>query len=259
MPSIATVVGIHGAWAGSWVWEPIREPLARHGLDFVAVSLPGTPEQLDISIPADLAGNVHAVLHAIEGLSGPVILAGHSGGSLTATATAEAIPHRVAGVVHVAGMMLPSGMSYRELCLSFGERFADGVGVQEYLERQFSSEQTVVPPEVAVAFYFQLAEPRAAIATARRLLPQAESNRTMRATWTAERAGRVPRLYVEALYDRSLPIDVQRKMQQLSPGALVVSLPSDHAPQLSQTLELADAIAGFAEELALTPRGMTPR
>ncbi|WVM91593.1 hypothetical protein ULG90_16525 [Halopseudomonas pachastrellae] len=57
----------------------------------------------------------------------------------------------------------------------------------------------------------------------------------MVANWTAERFGRLPRLYLEATEDRSVVLAVQRKMQALVPGAQVVSLPCGHVPQVVQT------------------------
>ena len=72
----------------------------------------------------------------------------------------------------------------------------------------------------------------------------------MAPTWTPERFGSVPRLYVEATLDRSVPIVTQREMQRLVPGARVVTLDSDHAPQLSARDELAAALAEFATRVA---------
>ncbi|OOL30622.1 hypothetical protein GQ85_18710 [Rhodococcus rhodochrous] len=50
------------------------------------------------------------------------------------------------------------------------------------------------------------------------------------------------RLYVEATLDRTVPLVAQREMQRLVPGARVVTLDTDHAPQLSARDELVDGI-----------------
>jgi pimeloyl-ACP methyl ester carboxylesterase len=71
---------------------------------------------------------------------------------------------------------------------------------------------------------------------------------------TPERFGRIPRLYVEALQDRSVTPATQRLMQRLSPGARVVSLPTAHAPQFSAPDRLAEAIIPFLTEDARPPR-----
>ncbi|MDJ0112679.1 alpha/beta hydrolase, partial [Rhodococcus erythropolis] len=92
----------------------------------------------------------------------------------------------------------------------------------------------------------------------RMLVPQLESARLMAPVWTEERFGTVPRLYVECTLDRTVPIEAQRAMQKLVPGAQVVSLDTDHAPQLSRLPELIEAIADFAQNAFSRTRRLEP-
>ncbi|HWJ74808.1 MAG TPA: hypothetical protein VNX29_16735 [Kaistia sp.] len=66
-------------------------------------------------------------------------------------------------------------------------------------------------------------------------------------TRTAEGAGMVRRLYIEALQDRSVPIAVQRTMQSLLPGARIATVDTDHAPQLSCPDRVAAIFARFRQ------------
>ena len=84
-----------------------------------------------------------------------------------------------------------------------------------------------------MAIFLQDCAESDAAAAAARLTPQGEGGRAVTTPATAERYGRIPRLYVEALDDRSLILPVQRAMQARAPGASVVSLPTGHAPQFS--------------------------
>ena len=84
------------------------------------------------------------------------------------------------------------------------------------------------------------------MAAAQRFCSQPEGTRALVANWTAERFGRLPRLYVEATEDRSVVLAAQRKMQALVPGAQVVSLPCGHVPQVVQTAAVAEALLAFA-------------
>jgi hypothetical protein len=52
----------------------------------------------------------------------------------------------------------------------------------------------------------------------------------VRTSATAERYGRILRLYVETLKDRSVVLPVQCAMQARAPGALVVSMSTGHTP-----------------------------
>jgi hypothetical protein len=53
-------------------------------------------------------------------------------------------------------------------------------------------------------------------------------------------------------------IEAQRAMQKLVPGAQVVSLDTDHAPQLSRLPELIEAIADFAQNAFSRTRRLEP-
>ncbi|NLE82020.1 MAG: alpha/beta fold hydrolase [Rhodococcus sp.] len=240
---------IHGAWAGPWVWEAVTEPLNAKGIRTHAVTLPGVGSWVpDEEIGLD--DLVAAVLDRIDGLDGTLVLVGHSGGGIVATQVAERIPERIAGIVYVAGMMLPAGMSYGDLCADIGIGAAVGVG--PYLRGTADGRGSVVPPEAAASIFFHLADPKVAIAAANRLVPQMDTARLIAPTWTPERSGDLPRLYIEALQDRSLPLAVQRRMQELSRGAEVAALDADHAPQLSRPDQLATVLASFATALDTT-------
>ena len=238
------VVLVHGAWAGNWVWDTMLEPLRQAGHTPHALSLPG--------VGAWGAGDVTlddvAVLVAdhIAGLDGPVILVGHSGGGIVVTQVAEMLPECVAGVAYLAGMMLPSGVDFGMLCDGIG--LEQPVGISRWLLSTPDGRGTVVPPEAAAAVFFHEADAAHAIGAARRLAPQLETARLMAPVWTPERFGRVPRLYIEATLDRSIPLAAQRRMQQLTPGAAVVSLIADHAPQLSAPDALAAALVPWCSE-----------
>ncbi len=241
------VVLVHGAWAGGWVWDTVTGPLRAAGLRPHVVELPGVgggddDEVVDLDTLAD---HVSALVRLLER---PAVLVGHSGGGVVVTRVAELIPDRVAGVAFVAGMMLPSGVDFAQLCAGIG--LPPDVGISRWLESSADGRETSVPPEAAAAVFFHDALEGDAIAAARRLRPQRESARLISAAWTPARFGTLPRLYVEATGDRTVPIIAQRRMQQLTPGARVVTLHTGHAPQLSAPGHLCAALVGFTQEVA---------
>src|SRR5690606_10194366 len=113
---MADIVLIHGAWAGSWVWDSLQGGLRSAGYRSHAVDLPRTGSAAARLAGVCLGRNDEHVGTRNEALDGPVRLVGHSGGGVTATALAERYAERIAGVSYVAGMMLPSGMGFAELC-----------------------------------------------------------------------------------------------------------------------------------------------
>ncbi|OWY83649.1 alpha/beta fold hydrolase [Rhodococcus sp. BUPNP1] len=239
------VVLVHGAWAGSWVWDTLLEPLRRAGHVPHPLSLPGVGSWGADDVTLDDVAAV--VADHVAGLDGRVILVGHSGGGIVVTQVAEMLPERVAGVAYVAGMMLPSGVDFGMLCDGLG--LEAPVGISRWLEPTEDCRGTIVPPEAGAAVFFHEADAADAIGAARRLVPQLETARLMAPTWTPERFGGLPRLYIEATLDRSVPIVTQREMQRLTPGAQVVSLESDHAPQLSARDDLAAALVEWCDSL----------
>ncbi|MFD9681183.1 alpha/beta fold hydrolase [Rhodococcus sp. NPDC059969] len=253
--SARNILLIHGAWAGGWVWERVCGPLKTAGFDPVVVELPGTGSWNPDDV-IDLAAVTEHVVAVVESLDGPAVLVGHSGGGIVASQVAERIPSQVTGLVYVAGMMLPSQMDFGTLCAEVG--LASPVGISRWLVPVGDGDATAVPPEAGAAVFFHEAPVADAIGAARMLVPQLESARLMAPVWTEERFGTVPRRYVECTLDRTVPIEAQRAMQRLVPGAQVVSLDTDHAPQLSALPELIDAITDFAQQAFSRTRRLEP-
>jgi pimeloyl-ACP methyl ester carboxylesterase len=86
------VVLIHGAWAGSWVWDRLLPYLKNAGVDCVALDLPGNG--CDALDPAsiDLETCLTHVHSEVLKLAAPVSLIAHSGGGNIASAFAERWP-----------------------------------------------------------------------------------------------------------------------------------------------------------------------
>jgi pimeloyl-ACP methyl ester carboxylesterase len=242
------VILVHGAWQGSWVWADFMPLLEAVGLSSHAVDLPGngaddTPMQ-DVNL--DLY--VRHLGELIDAIGRPVSLVGHSGGGAVCTAVAEAFADKVSRIAYVAGMMLPSGMTFGDMLSR--ERAAERglLGIGPFL--QWSPDRTVstVPPDAGARIFLNDVPPETALRHARHLTPQAEAGRAVAVGWTAERVGRLPRLYVECSRDLSIAPELQRRMQDLVPGAVRVMLDAGHAPHVSAPGELAEVLIPFLQE-----------
>lgn len=119
----ATVVLVHGAFAGSASFAPLQAELALRGTRSLALDLPGhgleasfpkgyqAPQDLTAlaGAPSSIAGvtladNVARVVQVLERLRehGPVVLVGHSRGGVTVTAVGNERPDLVDRLVYVA-------------------------------------------------------------------------------------------------------------------------------------------------------------
>lgn len=245
---------IHGAWQGAWSFDAWRPEMARRGWNITAVDLPGNGWGPHAHDSASLEEYVAAALHALARFDGPAVVVGHSGGGITASQLAEVAPDRVAALVYLAGMMLPSGMSFGkliDLCQQ-DDPLADLDGIAPFLEWSDDGRFTTVPAVAARQIFVPDCEPDAAARAVSLLRPQPESGRKMAPRLTTQRYGRVPRLYVQALQDRSVVAPLQQKMLALSPGATVIEMDCGHVPQLARPQELAVRLHAALEEMLAT-------
>ena len=234
---------LHGAWQGAWAWDALMPHLRDAGMQAAAIDFPGGGRDATPDAHISLDAYVARSAEAIREVGAPAILVAHSGAGVVASQCAEAHPDMVAGIVYLAGMMLPSGMAYAELAASLAAAHPEVAGIGPHLRWNDDRSRSWVPEAAAVQIFYHDAPLEAALAAARRLTWQEESARAVRPRLTPERFGRVPRLYIEALRDRSLPIVVQRRMQALVPGARVKSMDTGHALQLADPKGLAALLA----------------
>ena len=242
------VILIHGAWQGSWTFDLLVPLLGERGLRPVAVDLPGNgvddtpPESVTLTTYLD---HLTAV---IDDVGGPATVVGHSGGGIIATALAEHSPERVASVIYLAGMCLPDGRDFgvlQEQVAGPGQVF----GVSGDIVVADDGVTSTVSAEAAITYFLNDTDRSVAEQLVARLTPQPEGGRLIASPTTPERFGRIPKLYIEALDDRSMILEAQRAMQALVPDMPVVSIDAGHVPQFTRAPEVASAIAEFVADL----------
>ncbi|RYZ03194.1 MAG: alpha/beta hydrolase, partial [Comamonadaceae bacterium] len=245
------IVLVHGAWQGSWAFDAWLPHLRARGWTPHAVDLPGNGWGPQAHAAASLASYTQAVVSLLDRLEAPAVVLGHSGGGITASQVAEAVPRQVRALVYLAGMMLPSGVAYaslvRECALERPD--VDLAGITPHLQWSDDGAASSVGEAGALACFLQDCPPEAARRAAALLRPQPESGRAMTNTLHPERYGRVPRIYVECLKDRSVHPLVQQRMQQRSPGALRLPLDCGHVPQLACPQALAHLLCPALDAL----------
>jgi pimeloyl-ACP methyl ester carboxylesterase len=161
-------------------------------------------------------------------------------GGVVITAAAERIPERIRTLVYLTAFLLGDGESLIAAAASDPESALAGnlVPAADFLS------VTVKPDAVVPAFYATCPAADAARATAR-LVPQARAPFTDVLHYTPERAGRIPRVYIECLRDRAITPAMQRRMIEARPCAKVLPLDTDHSPFYSAPEALAAHLAAL--------------
>jgi pimeloyl-ACP methyl ester carboxylesterase len=225
----ATIMLVHGAWHGSWCWEPVRRLLEADGIATAAVDNPSVTKP-----GSDLAADGDNLRAALDAIDGPVVLVGHSYGGAVIT-DAGAHPN-VERLVYLTAFALDAGESV------MANELVGGADMKLAEALQFDGEViTVEPARVVEFFYHDCPVETAADATAR-LRPMsfaAMAGVTREVAWRQK-----PATYVVCTDDRAIPVPLQRSCAARIGDA--VELPTSHSPFLSRPDDLARLLAGYA-------------
>lgn len=240
------LVFIHGAWASGWAWRNLLPFIHSPDIHCHVVNLPDSESyEASFQSQADIEEYKSHVLHVLDKIEGSVWLIAHSGGGITATAVAEALPNKIAGIIYVAGMMLPSDMSFSELCQTLAQKGVNTQGIAPYLE---STQYGTKVKEEGIREIFLHDTSEEIIQQAKQsMVIQPNASRMVSVHWTEERAGRIPKYYIVAEGDRSLVLNVQQEMIRLVTPTATARLNCGHFPQFAAPQQLAELIIRFIE------------
>ncbi|MEJ2863675.1 alpha/beta fold hydrolase [Actinomycetospora flava] len=234
-----TVVLVHGAFADSSSWNGVIRDLQDHGHRVVSAANPLRGLHTD-------AAYVRSVL---DGVAGPIVLAGHSYGGSVMSEAADGHP-RVAALVYVASFILEPGESTSQLAGQFpGAQLGaaldavpiplpdGGTGTdlwirQEEFRKVFAAD---VPEEVADLM----------AATQRPITSAALDEPAAAAAWTT-----IPSWNLVTTDDLAIPAAAMRFMGERA-GAHTVEVTASHAVTVSRP----DAVAELIREAARATAG----
>ncbi len=238
MTATPTIVLVHGAFAESASWNGVSADLHRRGYTAIAVANPLRGLQHD-------AAYLRSVL---DGLSGPVVVAGHSYGGSVMSEAADGAPG-VTALVYIASFNLEAGESTAELAAKFpgGELGAaldpvpfplagGDTGTALYIRQE--SFRDVFAADVAP----EVAELMAA--TQRPIAASALEDTATKAAWK-----QIPSWTMVTTQDLAIPAESMRFMATRA-GSTTVEIDASHAVTVSQPDAVADLIDSGARATA---------
>jgi len=215
------VILVHGAWHGSWAWDPIVERLTADGIRTVAPDLPS--KGLDAPSLGDLRDDAETVRAAVAAADAPALVVAHSYGGLPVAEGAGGAAH----LIYLAAFMLEPGQSLLGL--------RGGVEPEWWITS--ADGRTLLPDDPEHVFYADC-EPAVAARAAAALVPHRKdvfSQELRSAAWQT-----VPSTYVVCERDNAIPPALQELMA--ARAGTVSRIDSSHSPFLSRPDELTAII-----------------
>lgn len=230
----ATVVLVHGGWAGSWTWRDVISELERRDIKSVAVDLP----TCNATTPTvDFHDDARYVRRVIDDVAGPVVVAANSYGGLVMTEAADGHPS-VRHLVYLAAFMPSPEESLAQVAAdapnpemnSLITQRPDGLFDLDFLaDIDFSFQHA---PKEVVEFVLENAGKPMSL--------KGMDGAVASAAWRT-----IPSTYVVCTEDRALRPAAQLEWAK-SRATDYVEWPSDHCPQHSRPEEVAGLLADLA-------------
>jgi pimeloyl-ACP methyl ester carboxylesterase len=235
-----TIVLIHGAWYDSGSWRKIVPALTARGHTVIAPDMPGFGKKGPPRANIELSEYVDAVIDAVNSVSGPVMLVGHSLGGVFVSQAAERIPDKITSLTYVCAFMLQNGQSRLSVASQDPEsaaikyRIPAGEGLVSFTREGFikSLYNDCSPEDVEYLLARTAATPVKPLGIPLQL--------------TAANYGRIRRYYVKCLLDQAITPAFQQKMIDASPVARTFELEASHSPFMSKPDELISVLLEVA-------------
>lgn len=239
---------VHGAFQDERAWSEVLPLLQRAGHRVHAVRLPGRAG--DATPPSEITLDAYRarVGEALRREPRPVVLVGHSFGGLTIANVAETWPDRVKALVFVAAYLPQVAAADQSMAKLAGQDRWNGFTRDNFIVAGDGATAGVLERDVVSLFCNDCSA-----ADQARTLRDFHPREPLKPAGTpvvlsAQRYGRVPKVYVRTLRDRAISPQMQQAMIDRTPVRRVVTIDSGHAPFLSQPLALAQALLEAAGE-----------
>jgi pimeloyl-ACP methyl ester carboxylesterase len=231
---MARFVLVHGAFVGSWIWEPLVDRLGELGHEAENPNLPGSGNDRTPVEEVTLDAYTRRICDLLDQRDEPAILVGNSLGGIVISQAAARRPERVKRLVYVAAFLPADGQSLVDLT-----QLPEAAGdlVQSTVVVMGNPPVGDLPPSTCRASNHDCS-PEVTDWAVHRTGSQPMVPLTQPVSLNEE-FERIPRTYVICTADRIVPPRLQRRL--VSDGQVddVVELDAGHHPQLSRIDELA--------------------
>jgi pimeloyl-ACP methyl ester carboxylesterase len=230
---MSAYVLVHGAWHGGWCWDKVVSLLRKEGYRVEAPDLPGHGEDKTPIPEVSLQAYTDSICKILDAQSEPVILVGHSMGGIVITQAAEYRPEKIRTLVYLTAYLLRNGESIAQV----SQRDTESLLPPNMVFSEDFSYCTVKDEAIRETFYGDCPDDDVARAMSL-LVPQSVSPFLTPVDTSEKKFGRIPRVYIECLRDRTISPSEQKKMYTDLPCERVISMDTSHSPFFSAPEEL---------------------
>lgn len=239
-----TLVLVHGAWHGSWCWEPML-PFLKKRFNVININLPGrTYEPTKSYKNICLSSFVKHLLDKTSDIK-EMIVVGHSMGGIVATQFATLIPERITGLVYLTAFVPNNGESLFDIT----KDAADPGISSEFIVNMKGNYIEINKSKRAKHILFNKTAAKDAAAALLNLCPEPFKAFVEPAEYCDKILARIPKLYIKCTNDLAIQASLQDKMIKRAANAKVYNLDCDHSPFISCPEELVLPIISFSNEL----------
>jgi pimeloyl-ACP methyl ester carboxylesterase len=233
MADDVTIVLVHGAHLGAWVWEAVGTELDVRGIAHVEMDLPSVDSHVDPRV------NVHTdadcVRDVLDGCKGPVVLCGNGYGGLVITEASARHP-LVQRLVYLAAFMPDADEEMIPWAFSHLHPDPPAIHRDDGLVED--------DPDAAKRVLFQQSAPEMVDWAVSQLRPMALGSGTC-PTVTGVGWREIPSTCIVCSEDLLIRPDSQRRWAA-ERATERLELPFDHVASLSHPTEVADVLAKIA-------------
>jgi pimeloyl-ACP methyl ester carboxylesterase len=240
---MASFVLVHGAWHGGWCWNHVAPLLRAVGHRVLTPDLQAHGSDTTPFDEVTLDRYADRICELAESEAESVVLVGHSMGGGVITQAAERCASSIAALVYLAAYMPGPGSSIGQQAMAdtssllWNHIVLDPVSGTAELDLSVTIE----------CFYEDCSADDVSFAH-ERLMPRSPLQPLITPVdVSAECWGRVPRVYIECTKDRTVTIEMQRRIHRAWPCTKVFTLDTHHSPFFSQPRELVQSLLGCVD------------
>ena len=239
-----TLLLIHGAWAGEWVWQDVTRILDDRRSKWASLDLPGCGKNRKSGWRVSLTDYANAINQVAETINGPVVLVGHSAGGFPISLAASLATTPYAGLIYLAAYLPIHG----ERIVTLGPKNKESLIAASLKPNIFAGQLDTAIDHYVEALYHDCSN-----SNIDELL-QKHTPEPMRPGLAriklSDQFERTPKFYVECTYDRAITPDFQKFLRErynLEPAA---TLATGHMPMFADPPGTANALQEIAAGLS---------